>query len=217
MIRNKFLISGLLGLMILGIGKKADAETVTTATLIEDSVVYTTEDMKDAERGLPKGTIVNVLSQTDEAVEVQIADVQGYVPAELLIIEETEIEEPEQSEEESESKSSNHRVSDWIGSKLTKYKGVNYGPSGKETYYNLNMSGVVRIMRRLGLGSDEYPYWVREDGVKMLGDYVMVAANLKVHPRGTLVDTSLGKGIVCDTGDFASWNPTQLDIATAWV
>jgi hypothetical protein len=59
-------------------------------------------------------------------------------------------------------------------------------------------------------------YWVREDGVKMLGPYVMVAANLNTRPRGTVVETSLGLGIVCDTGDFAKKNPMALDIATDW-
>lgn len=75
------------------------------------------------------------------------------------------------------------------------------------------MEGVVATMRAMG-NNDEY--WVREDGVKMLGDYVMVAAHLGIRPRGSIVETSLGKGIVCDTGGFAHGNPTQLDIATAW-
>ena len=44
----------------------------------------------------------------------------------------------------------------------------------------------------------------------------MVAANLNVHPRGSIVETSLGLGIVCDTGGFASGNATQLDIAVSW-
>lgn len=101
----------------------------------------------------------------------------------------------------------------WKGPVLTKSRGTIMGPSGKETYYNLNMDGVVRIMRRMG-NNDEY--WVREDGVKMLGDYVMVAANLDIRPRGSLVETSLGMGIVCDTGTFAKRNPYQLDIAVSW-
>ena len=96
---------------------------------------------------------------------------------------------------------------------LTASKGVNYGPSGKETYYNLNMSGVVDIMQSMGYNAQ---YWVREDGVKMYGDYVMVAADLNTHPRGSLVESSLGTAIVVDTGGFASSNPNQLDIATAW-
>ena len=50
----------------------------------------------------------------------------------------------------------------------------------------------------------------------MFGNYVMVAANLNLRPRGSLVQTSLGMGIVCDTGTFARRNPTQIDIATSW-
>ncbi len=101
----------------------------------------------------------------------------------------------------------------WKGPVLTKRRGTITGPSGKETYYNLNMSVIVRKMH--GMGYD-YEYWVRDDGVKMLGDYVMVAANLNLRPRGSLVETSLGTGIVCDTGGFAKKNPTQLDIAVTW-
>lgn len=104
----------------------------------------------------------------------------------------------------------------WDGPVLTASKGVNYGPSGKETYYNLPMGGVVRIMRNMGFDAENYPYWVRNDGVKMLGDYVLCACNLSVHPRGSLVETSLGKGICADTGGFAKHNPTQIDIATSW-
>ena len=90
------------------------------------------------------------------------------------------------------------------------------GPSGKETYYNLDMSGVVSIMRSCGYSEVKFPYWVRDDGVKMLGDYVMVAASFDIRPRGTILDTSLGSAIVCDTGGFASYNQTQLDIAVDW-
>lgn len=106
--------------------------------------------------------------------------------------------------------------SGWDGSVLTPSRGVVWGPTGKETYYNLDMSGVISIMRDMGYSEEEYPYWVRDDGVKMLGDYVMVAANLSVYSRGSLVPCSLGTGIVCDTGGFAVDNPSQLDIATAW-
>ncbi len=99
---------------------------------------------------------------------------------------------------------------------LSQSAGVFNGPSGKETYYNLNMSGVVGIMRSIGYSEDDYPYWVRQDGVKMLGPYVMVAAALDIRPRGSLIATSKGTGIVCDTGTFIYSNPYGLDIATAW-
>lgn len=104
-------------------------------------------------------------------------------------------------------------VPSYSGGCLTPSAGVFQGPSGKESYYNLNMDGVISIMR--GMGNND-PYWVRSDGVKMLGNYVMVAANLSIRPRGSLVATSLGTGIVVDTGSFAASNPTQLDIAVAW-
>ena len=121
--------------------------------------------------------------------------------------------EQQQKQQTSTSSSTQTTNSNWNGSKLTRSSGVNYGPTGKETYYNLNMSGVVSIMRSMG-NNDQY--WIRADGCKMLGNYIMVAANLSVFPRGSLVPTSLGTGIVCDTGSFAYGNPTQLDIATNW-
>ncbi len=104
----------------------------------------------------------------------------------------------------------------WTGEKLSRSKGVIIGPSGKETYYNLNMTKVVNAMRRAGYSETEYPYWVREDGVKMLGNYVMVAANYELRPKGTILESSLGYAIVCDTGGFAKKNPTQIDVAVNW-
>ncbi|MBQ1827499.1 MAG: hypothetical protein II126_05945 [Erysipelotrichaceae bacterium] len=71
-------------------------------------------------------------------------------------------------------------------------------------------------MRRLGYSADKYPYWIREDGCKMFGDYIMIAADFKIRPRGSLVMTSLGMGIVCDTGAFIKKNPHQIDLAVNW-
>ena len=68
----------------------------------------------------------------------------------------------------------------------------------------------------MGYSEEEYPYWVREDGVKMFGDYIMVAADLNIRPKGTILECSLGTAIVVDTGDFAKTNHTQLDVATSW-
>lgn len=104
-------------------------------------------------------------------------------------------------------------IGDWNGTRLDAYAGTIMGPSGKETYYNLPMNGVVSIMRNL---ANTDPYWVRSDGCKMLGNFIMAAADLNVHPRGSYVQTSLGMAIVCDTGDFAAANPWQIDIAVNW-
>ena len=124
-------------------------------------------------------------------------------------------EEAAKKKEEEEEKLAVIETS-YSGTKLSRSRGTIQGPSGKETYYNLNMTGVVSMMRRMGFSESEYPYNVRADGVKCLGPYVMVAAHLGKRPRGSKVQTSLGTGLVCDTGGFASSNPTQIDVATAW-
>jgi len=81
----------------------------------------------------------------------------------------------------------------------------------KETYYDLPMSGVMR-----NCGQGGY-YTVRGDGAKIDRDgFVIVAANLNRYPRCSEVDTSLGRGIVYDTGGFAARNPEQFDLATDW-
>lgn len=98
---------------------------------------------------------------------------------------------------------------------LSKYGGVNWFEGHKETYYNLPMEGVINIARSKG-NFDEYEYAVREDGVKTFGDYVMCAANYTVHPYGSIIHTSLGDGIVLDTGGFALTNPEAIDIAVNW-
>ena len=93
-------------------------------------------------------------------------------------------------------------------SHLTKSGGVFFGPSGKETYYNLNMSKCVSIMESMGYN---YEVWTRDDGVKMYGYYVMIAANTSVYPKGSILDTSMGLGIVIDhcVAGF-------IDIAVTW-
>ena len=53
----------------------------------------------------------------------------------------------------------------WTGPVLTAQAGTIQGPSGKETYYNLPMQGVVNRMRRLGYDAVNWPYWIRSDGV----------------------------------------------------
>lgn len=99
------------------------------------------------------------------------------------------------------------------GDVLTPSAGVNYYGGIMETYYCLDMSGVVQIMRSIGYDEANYPYWVRGDGVKMFGDFVMVAADFGQFPRGSIVQTSLGTGMVCDTG-AGGWN--WFDIAVTW-
>ena len=85
----------------------------------------------------------------------------------------------------------------------------------QETYYDLNMSGVMQLFAS-ECGLEPY-YTVREDGVKVDAEgYVMVAADLDRYPRCSVVETSLGRGKVYDTGTFVISNPEQFDIATDW-
>lgn len=144
---------------------------------------------------------LNIIGENNRFYKVQVGNDTLYIVKDNIILEKEKTDEIKEI------------PILWTGPKLTKSKGVNQGPSGKETYYNLPMGGVIKTMRRMG-NNDKY--WVREDGCKMLGDYIMIAANLKVRPRGSLVETSLGTGIVCDTGGFAKRNPKQIDIAVNW-
>lgn len=80
----------------------------------------------------------------------------------------------------------------------------------QETYYDLDMTVVMHYCGSSG-------YTVREDGAKVDDDgYVLVAANLGLYPRCSVVETSLGPGKVYDTGGFAASNPEQFDLATDW-
>ena len=99
---------------------------------------------------------------------------------------------------------------------ITKERGGCMGPSGRETYYNLKMDLCVWYMRELGYDEEEYPYWIRDDGAKMLGIYVMCAANWSIRPKGTILPTSLGDAIVVDTGDFVADFPYGIDLAVDW-
>jgi len=84
---------------------------------------------------------------------------------------------------------------------------------GTESYYNLPENVVVANANAQGIKGD---YWVRGDGVKMFGDYVIVAANRSLYPYGSTMNTSLGTGISLDSGTFIYSNPNQLDIAVNW-
>lgn len=83
---------------------------------------------------------------------------------------------------------------------LTPDAGIFYFNGILETYYDLDMSWNIEVMRSMGFDEVNYPYWIRSDGCKMLGDYIMVAADFGWEPRGTFTQTSLGAAIVVDTG-----------------
>ena len=59
-----------------------------------------------------------------------------------------------------------------------------------------NMANIVKMMRQKGYSEEEYPYYTREDGVKMLGNYIMIASDDENTPIGTIIDTEFGSSIV---------------------
>lgn len=79
-----------------------------------------------------------------------------------------------------------------------------------ETWYDLPMDKVIQRAKDMGIPAE---YWVREDGVKMMNQWVIVAAHSS-KIRYTRVQTSLGEGIILDYHTCP--DPELYDIATAW-
>lgn len=96
---------------------------------------------------------------------------------------------------------------------LTAVKGVNNFCGHTESWYNLKMTKVAqRADKYYGLSN---AYAIREDGVKTYNGFVICAGNYEVHPYGSVIDTSLGTGLILDhTGKET--DKTLIDIATAW-
>lgn len=128
----------------------------------------------------------------------------------------------------------------WSSNYLLAAAGTNcyYGADGryvKETWCDLDPTSLVGYMKKEGIDLD---FWIRDDGVYMYGDYVMVAADIPhmdgtqqeaEYRKGDLVETSLGTGMVVDLcgmaesvrkGEFAGGKFADVDvwydIYTAW-
>lgn len=79
-----------------------------------------------------------------------------------------------------------------------------------ETWYDKPMNRVIGRAQMIGIPAD---YWIRDDGVKMFGPWVIVAAH-KSKVRYTRLQTSLGEGIILDYHTMD--DPELYDIATDW-
>lgn len=175
-------------------------------TTVEEAVAFDVEQIRDADR--PIGY---------KAVQTPGVEGKRNVTYEIEIINGEEVSRTEISSFVTTEPSKQIEV---IGAKpgngLTKGKGVNHfadsnGVVHRETYYDLPMA---RVMQNCGQGGF---YTVREDGAKVDREgYVIIAANLALYPRCSVVETSLGPGKVYDTGGFASVHPHGWDLATDW-
>ncbi|MBR1751130.1 MAG: hypothetical protein IJ740_09675 [Ruminococcus sp.] len=208
----------------------ADADTIT------DNEQYITA-VNTAENNFDSLTALGNVAENNNVYIENIGTLMGEVAAQNMNVAKAQAERIEKQEKEKEEAAKKKALEEQKKKEeeeaaqaaaeaamaydpdncLSTSSGVYYGPSGKETYYNLDMSTVVSIMREMGYSEDAYPYYIRDDGCKMLGNYVIVACNFDLRPRGTLVQTSLGTGIVCDTSPvFVGDAATQVDIAVAW-
>ena len=204
------------------------ALAVITAFFIAVAVFSTPQEIKATALtkskpiATPSFVAPPIIPETEEDVSELVEEIEeAYEPVEEIeeVYEPIEIYEPEVEETYTEAPV-------YTSGCLTRSGGVFWYGDQRETWYNLDMSGIVSsIQNRTWLWNDiadeykqnvEGEYWIREDGCKMLGNYIMVAANLSVHPRGSLVETSLGTGVVVDTGGFAATWPLGIDIAVDW-
>ena len=80
-----------------------------------------------------------------------------------------------------------------------------------ETWYDLPMNRIVeRADAYYGM---QDVYEVNEDGIKTYNGFVICAADWSVYPYGSLIETSVGTGIVLD---HTQTDSNVIDIATSW-
>lgn len=197
------------GPVALSYNASADGEGLTT---VPTEATTTTPMATQTTTTSTSTTVVSTTETTTTTVATTVATTE---------VKETSTTETVASVETEETKTEEVIVSGPSENHITKHSGIGYAPNGfLETYYDLPMSGVVSNMRGRGYSEEEYPYWVDEvRGTKMLGPYIMVAADIDqvyCYRYGDIVETDLGTGMVCDTGGFRFSNAAKFDIATAW-
>jgi hypothetical protein len=170
-------------------------------------------------------TLSDFTTIEERAPEVEIAEEPEEEPVETVIeepqeepVEETPVESPVYAPQEPEEVVVEEILTEDIEtpySVLNKRMGVNYFNGQKETYYNLRMTGVIRLLDDMGIPHGEY--WIRDDGAKMLGDYIMIATDTNRIPKGTIWETSLGTGMIVDhCSGSESYPGVWIDVAVNW-
>ena len=81
----------------------------------------------------------------------------------------------------------------------------------KETYYNLRMNNIVsRADAYYGLSN---VYKIRDDGIKTYNGFVILATDWDIYPFGSVIETSVGTGIVLDHHET---DQNIVDVAVSW-
>lgn len=164
-----------------------------------EEYMMTTHKVKDFEKY--KGELDELVAQLDTRLSEWEAEQQRIAEEEARKAAEAAAQEAAQQQSSVQQSGGGNGS----GGVLTPSGGVNQFEGHTETYYNLDMSGVIANAHAMGLQGN---HWIRGDGVKMFGDYVIVAAQLA---KGTIVNTSLGTGIVLDYCPAGTY-----DIAVTW-
>ena len=206
-------------------GTEAETETTTCKVTEAATEAPTTAQAEDPTEG-PKQEVVEVaeVAKPAEKPRVEIPTeaetiLEETETAETLMTEneseETEVETILETEEETEESTEAATGADefvWDGPKLTKSSGIvpaDQTPSGyKETWYPWDLHGCLDL---LGYSYDGYQKDC-PDGVQRYNGYICVASpDLNAHPKGSLIPTTLGMGIVLDFCPAGN-----LDIAVTW-
>ena len=165
-----------------------DIQIIPTETVLE-SIPETTNPQEEIIETIVDEPVYEAVEEAPEAVEEPVEEVPKAVEEQVEEIPKAAV--------------------------LNRRDGVNYFNGQKETYYNLKMGGVIRLLDEMGIEHGEY--WTRDDGVKMLGDYIMLATDTRRWPKGTILETSLGTGLVVDhCSGSESYSGLWIDVAVTW-
>lgn len=241
-----------------GVSKLVEAKNILVQIEAAINSGIATINSSGYNRGIPhieKGTNESSdISSLESTIDTITTEIQRYSNGEALELEHAIIiADPETIEKyglkkedidytlsdyilKSDNVASNQTIrAKWESNYLTapagfiKYVGED-GRLTKETWCNLNPNNLAKLMREQhGI---ELDFWIREDGVYMYGDYVMVAADIPhmdgtqqeaEYRKGDLVQTSLGTGMVvdlCGMAELTRKGNTDVDvwydIYTAW-
>ena len=197
-------------MLLLTLGALPEKTTPKTGSTTAGAVPYIVPTLSDFEPIEERAVEVEI---AEESVDESVVESVDETPTE-----ETPSETPVNALQDPEEVTVEEILTEDIEtpySVLNKRMGVNYFNGQKETYYNLRMTGVIRLLDDMGIPHGEY--WIRDDGAKMLGDYIMLATDTNRIPKGTIWETSLGRGMIVDhCSGSESYPGVWIDVAVNW-
>ena len=197
-------------MLLLTLGALPEKTTPKTGSTTAGAVPYIVPTLSDFEPIEERAAEVEI---AEESVDESVVESVDETPTE-----EPPSETPVNASQDPEEVTVEEILTEDIEtpySVLNKRMGVNYFNGQKETYYNLRMTGVMRLLDDMGIPHGEY--WVRDDGAKMLGDYIMLATDTNRIPKGTIWETSLGTGMIVDhCSGSESYPGVWIDVAVNW-